>query len=176
CHRLASLHADVPSFYHPLEEKIPFLPWMIFPYLALHPFFVSAFFLVKTRDELDLLTRRIAVLYVVSAIVFVAIPLQVAFTRPTVDGVTGWHLSKLDIDPPFNQFPSLHVSLLFPIWSVLRARLRGIAVIALGLALALVAVSTVFVYQHHSIDVIGGAILGALVLRGTRPNPSERAQ
>jgi hypothetical protein len=94
---------------------------------------------------------------------FLLFPLKFAFDRPHVDGPLGVIFNNFRLlDQPFNQFPSLHIALqiiLLPIFA--RGRWR----VPVAIWFALIAASTVLTYQHHLIDLVGGAMLGAMCLQ-----------
>ncbi len=69
----------------------------------------------------------------------------------------------LSVDQPYNQFPSLHVSLGIIAWQAIAARLHGWAKLLTGAWFLAILASTVLVYQHHIIDLFGGAAVAALV-------------
>ena len=154
----------VASLHLPWERHIPFLPWTVIPYMSSDLLFVAAFLLCRDSAALRRLAARIAFAILVSAACFLIMPLQYAFARPEAGGLPGALFSLLSWDLPYNQFPSLHISLAIVLWPVFAARLRGAARIAAAAWFVLIAISTLTVYQHHAIDLAGGALVGALAL------------
>ncbi|MCG8490630.1 MAG: dual specificity protein phosphatase family protein, partial [Sneathiellales bacterium] len=67
------------------------------------------------------------------------------------------------LDQTYNQFPSLHISLGYLCWRALHERLNLVFKILLFVWFGLIAASTLLVYQHHAIDLIGGAIVVVIV-------------
>jgi hypothetical protein len=58
---------------------------------------------------------------------FLAFPLRFAFARPHVDGLNGLLFTTLmSFDKPFNQAPSLHMSLLLILWTRYARHGRGL--------------------------------------------------
>jgi len=173
---VTSWRVSVPSFYFPWEERIPFVAWMIVPYMSIDLLFVGAFFAVPNRGELCVLRRRIEFCYFVSVALFLLMPLRVAFERPETSGVPGFLFAILGgADLPFNQCPSLHISLMLVLWGAYRDRLRGALRSASALWFALIGASTLFVYQHHFIDLIGGALVG-LAAVGVLPSADAQGR
>lgn len=148
------------------DAALPFLPWMVLPYMTSGLLFVLSFLLAGSRAELSALSRRVAFATVAACLVFAAFPLRFAFARPAVDAaLPAWLFAQLSaMDQPYNQLPSLHVAYCLIFWPALRSAVhRGAALLAAWLLL--VAAATVFTYQHHLADVAGGALLGLLAMR-----------
>ncbi len=160
---VTSWRAEVGRLYFLWEQMLPFVPVLIIPYLSIDVLFVGAFFLCSTDEELRTLVRRAAFAILVSGICFLLIPLQFAFDRPAVSGFLGVMFDVLTaFDRPHNLFPSLHISLLAIVWAVYRSRPRGWLRLALDGWFALIAVSPLFTYQHHFLDLVGGALVAIL--------------
>jgi membrane-associated phospholipid phosphatase len=154
----------VPSLFLPWEYLIPFVDWMIVPYMSIDLLFAVAFFLCRDRETLHRLGARVVFAVLVSTICFLLVPLQFGFERPETAGLPGLLFNVLALDLPYNQFPSLHISLALIVWQVYRQRL-GSAWRRLGaLWFLAIGLSTVLVYQHHVIDVLGGLLVGLLAL------------
>jgi hypothetical protein len=66
------------------------------------------------------------------------------------------------LDRPFNQLPSLHITICMILAQLYLARVKRIFRAMLCIWFALIAISTVLTYQHHVIDVVGGAALAVL--------------
>ena len=160
------------------EAGLPFLPWMVLPYMTSGLLFALSFLLVRGRGELSALSRRVAFATLVACLIFAASPLRFELTRPAVDAaLPAWLFAQLSlVDRPYNQLPSLHVAYCVIFWPALRTVARAAwQRAALAGWLLLVAVSTVFSYQHHVLDVAGGALLGVLAVR-LLPVPAARAE
>jgi len=160
----------------PWDRFIPFVSWMLLPYLSSGVFFVASFFAVRSSDALRVLSQRMLVATVLAGLVFVTWPLRFSFTRPTVEPAwLGPLFGLLDTtDGPYNQLPSLHVAFCVLWWSALRrvptkAWSRGL----LSGWLALTAAATLFTYQHHLLDMAAGLGLGLLCIALVRPCNAE---
>jgi membrane-associated phospholipid phosphatase/rhodanese-related sulfurtransferase len=166
---LAAQQADITrNVAMAWETGLPFVPWMIVPYMTSCLLFVLSFLLARDRVALTALSQRIACATVTGCAIFAAWPLRFATSRPDVDAaLPAWLYTQLAaMDQPYNQLPSLHVAYCMIFWPALRAALPGAtARAALAAWLLLVAASTVFTWQHHLLDVAGGALLGAMTLR-----------
>jgi membrane-associated phospholipid phosphatase len=155
---LTAHRQNIGSYYFLWEKWIPFLPWVILPYMSIDLFFIAAPFLCRSDSERQTLARRIVAAIFVSGVFFLLMPLRFAFDRPHVDGLLGIIFNNFRLlDQPYNQFPSLHIALLFilaPVYTR-RSRLWWIWFTLIGL-------STVLTYQHHVVDIAGGAALAVV--------------
>jgi hypothetical protein len=150
----------VSSLWWEWERQIPFLPWTIVPYMSIDAFYAVSLFLCATRAELDTHARRLLAATVISVIGFLLFPLKFAFVRPETTGIHGAMFDLLTgFDTPFNQAPSLHISLLLLLWLVYARHLRGWARRAMQGWFALIGVSVFTTFQHHVIDGVGGVIV-----------------
>jgi protein-tyrosine phosphatase/membrane-associated phospholipid phosphatase len=160
---LASQRSDLPSLYFAWERHIPFIPWTILPYWSIDLFYAGSFFLWSTRTRLLTHTMRLLAAQLISVACFVAFPLRFAFDHPAADGWAGKLFTLLGgFDKPFNQAPSLHISLLFILWVAYAAHVRGLWRWLLHGWFALIGVSVLTTYQHHVIDVPAGWLVGCL--------------
>ena len=158
CNWLASRRTDVGTWAYAWEQKIPFVPWLIFPYWSIDLFFVAAPFVCRDRAELRVLAQRVACAIVAAGICFVAMPLRIVFPRPEVTGVPGMLFSTLwQFDQPHNLFPSLHIAL----WLILRAvyvrHTGGATRWLVRLWFLAIGLSAVLTWQHQVVDVAGAS-------------------
>ncbi|APW39408.1 hypothetical protein RD110_21120 [Rhodoferax koreense] len=180
CYLLANAHARQRGVLRhvalPFEAGMPFIPGFILPYLSSGPLFVAAFFLIRSRDDLRVLSQRLLLATVLAAMVFVWFPLRYSTARPTVASNALAPLFDLlaAVDAPYNQLPSLHVAYCLILWLALGRLPRAAwARVALGAWLALTAVATLFVHQHHLLDVLAGLGLGLLCRICVPPGRTE---
>ncbi|HEX8374138.1 MAG TPA: phosphatase PAP2/dual specificity phosphatase family protein [Geminicoccaceae bacterium] len=163
CNELAARRTDVGTWVYAWERHIPFVPWMVWPYLSIDLFFVAAPFLCGDRRELRNLTRRMVAATLIAGAFFLLMPLRFAFDRPPVDGFTGAVFDAFrGMDKPFNLFPSLHIAFRTILAELYWRHTRGPLRWALAAWFSAVGLSTLLVWQHHVIDVAGGFTLGAL--------------
>ena len=151
-----------------LDNKIPFVVHSVWIYLLIFPSALIPLFVVRCQR----LFRRTAVAYAaaisVSLICFAVFPVTSARLRvdqATLDlrHASDWAVATLySIDPPYNLFPSLHLSIAvlaaFAAWKA--ARLYGSAVFV---TLAFIGASVCTVKQHVVLDALAGVSLGAFV-------------
>ena len=172
CNEFTARRGDVGTFYFAWERLIPFVPVMIVPYLSLDLFFSGSFFLCRDRAELGLLSRRLALAIGLSAAGFLLFPLRFAWSRPAVEGWLGVLFAPLNaLDRPFNLCPSLHISLRSLVWTVYGRHTRGPLHHLLHVWFYLISLSTLLIYQHHLIDVIGGWVVAMVCCVVFRERP-----
>lgn len=156
--------AAVPTLAWDWERHIPFVPWTIVPYWSIDVMYGVSLFLCRSRRELHIHAARLLLALLLSCAIFWLFPLRFSGGRPEVDGVFGLLFDRLRaFDAPFNQAPSLHISLLLIIWSQFRRALPRRWHALLHAWCGLIGVSVLTTWQHHVIDVPTGAALGGLV-------------
>ena len=161
----AGLSAPHPSLNFDWEDKIPFIPEFIIPYMSSDVMFICAFLLPYTRLELRVLAARVLFMIIVAVVLFTLFPFQFAFEKPASNESFSFLFGVLQADLPFNQAPSLHISFAIVLWYSMRNHLNIWWVkILVATWIWLIVLSTLFVFQHHFIDLPAGAALGFLTL------------
>lgn len=164
CNAFTATRPDVGTWMWEWERHIPFIPEMVVPYWTLDLFFIGAFFLCSSKVELNLLTKRLITVTVLSGICFLLFPLKMGLERPTPEGWTAPLFRALyHNDLPYNLAPSLHISLRSLIWVFYGAHLTGWTRRIVKIWFMLIGLSTLLVWQHHVIDVAAGFLMGWLV-------------
>ena len=153
---------NVPSYFMEWERNIPFLPIFMLPYITSAPFFLVTIFLEKNEKNLKLLMKRAIFLTVISTTIFVIFPMKFYFPKPEITNYIFkilFHILGL-LDSNFNQCPSLHVSFAFLSNIVYYREIKNIFLkYFLCIWGLLLAISILFVYQHHFIDFVGGTLI-----------------
>jgi membrane-associated phospholipid phosphatase len=175
CLMFTAHRADVRTLYFAWELGIPLVPAMIVPYWSLDLFFVCSFFLCDTHRELRTLSLRLATAQLVAGMFFLLVPLRTAYPNPHIDGVFGLMFDALHgFDLPYNCAPSLHIAIAVVLWAAYVPKAAyGPVRMVVALWFGLIMASTLLTWQHHVIDVIGGAALGFACLSAF-PAPSRR--
>lgn len=155
----------VPSLAFGWEHRIPFLAWTIVPYWSLDLLYALSFLVCRTKRELSAHGKRLFAAQIISISAYLLFPLRFSFERPHVTGLFGWMFDALaSFDQPFNQAPSLHLSLTVILWAKYSQHLRGEALWLMRLWMILVGVSTLTTFQHHFIDLPTGIWVGLFCL------------
>jgi protein-tyrosine phosphatase/membrane-associated phospholipid phosphatase len=161
----AAQQPDVGSVVFGWERQIPFLAWTIVPYWSIDFFYAASLLVARSRAEVDGHAKRLLFASVVSVICFLAFPLKYTFERPETGGLFGWMFDVLlGFDKPFNQAPSLHISLLVILWTFYARRMDGLWLWLLRTWAILIGLSVLTTYQHHFIDIPTGVLVGALAV------------
>jgi len=160
----ASQTAPHPTLNMDWESQIPFIPAFIVPYMSSDLMFIIVFFLPYTRLELRVLAARVLFIIIVAVTLFVLFPLQFALEKPATESYA-FLFGVLEADLPYNQAPSLHISFAIVLWVSMRKYLTSLWIkIPVAIWVWLIVLSTLFVYQHHFIDIPTGAALGLFAL------------
>ena len=151
-----------------IDASIPFVAGTVWLYLLVFPASLLPLFLVRSQDLFRRAMAAYAVAIAASLVLFAAIPVTSAGLRvdpASLDRTrfSSWAVAELyAIDPPFNLFPSLHLSIAaLAALAAWKAR-RLFGAVALG-GVTLIAVSIATVKQHFVVDALGGAALAAII-------------
>jgi hypothetical protein len=165
CNWITGQRGQVGSLYFQWERAIPFVPFMILPYMSIDLFFVAAPFLCRTDEELRIFSRRVVAAILIAGLCFLLFPLCFAFPRPHASGLLGGIFDWFrGMDSPFNLLPSLHAALLLLLVDLYARNLRGVLFFAAMLWFFLIGLSPLLTYQHHVIDIIAGFVLAGYCL------------
>ena len=163
--KLAAARSVTDSVVFGWERDIPFVPWTIVPYWSIDLFYGLSFLSCRTREQVDRHALRLLSAQLISVACFILFPLHFSFERPATDGFFGSMFDLLTgFDQPYNQAPSLHISLLVILWVRYAAATSGAWRMIPHLMAALIGVSVLTTYQHHFIDVPTGALVGLFCL------------
>jgi membrane-associated phospholipid phosphatase len=178
CSWLTAQRGDVGTWVCGWERSIPLVPLMIIPYMSIDLFFVAAPFVCRDREERRQLARRICLAILAAGACFVLMPLRFAFPRPMPGGWLGAIFGLLHtFDRPYNMFPSLHIALSVILVHTYGRHTRGPLRWLVCVWFGLIALSTLLTWQHHVVDVAGGAILALLCFYFVRrPTPAVRGE
>ena len=151
-----------------IDEWIPFVGWMIWPYLLGIAFPLTPLIAIRSHHLFRLAAVGYVAVVTASLACFLLFPAASTELRPNpgvadLDPISKWAIVALHaIDPPSNQFPSLHVSL-----TALAALLIWKSAPRWGLLAATcattISISVCTVKQHVVFDVVAGLALAAVV-------------
>lgn len=160
-----STRTDVGVIVANWERSLPFVPWLMLPYMSIDLFYAASLFVFRKRKQLDRHALRLLLATVISLLGFLMFPLRFSFAVPKAEGFNGLlQAALLTFDKPYNQAPSLHISLLIVLWVMYAKKLYGWARLALHAWFLAIGASVLLVYQHHFIDVWTGALAGLACL------------
>ncbi len=158
------------SLQLPFEQHMPFIPLFILPYLSSGLLLAWLFLRKQTAAQLRLLSQRLNLTTLFAACCFMLWPNRFAFDTPALGAYwLGEQLQPLfallySVDDRYNQCPSLHVAYALLAWFTVTAELktpwqRGLVALWLLLLMS----STLLIYQHHLLDLVGATVLVSLV-------------
>lgn len=146
------------------ERHIPLWPWSIVPYWSIDLLYGVSLFLCCSRAELNIHALRLLLVTVLSCACFVLLPLRFGVARPPLDGAFGQLFDWLTgFDQPFNQAPSLHISLLTVLWLRYWQHVPRAWHWLLHGWFVLIGLSVLTTWQHHFWDIPTGFALAILV-------------
>ena len=158
---LTSQRQDVPSLFFSWEHSIPLWSWTIIPYWSIDLMYGLAILLTTSWQSLKTLGLRLLTAQVICIICFLLFPLKFYFERPALDGFFGLMFDILmGFDKPFNQAPSLHITLLVILWQFYAQYFRGLWRYILHFWCLLIALSVLTTWQHHFFDIPTGLWVG----------------
>lgn len=162
---VTSIRSDVGSIVFDWEQSIPLWGWTIVPYWSIDLLYGLAILLATNKRELDTLGHRLLTAQLICVGCFLLFPLRFTFDRPELDGFFGVMFDILmGFDKPFNQAPSLHISLLVVLWVFYANHLTKVWRWLLHGWFFLIGVSVLTTWQHHFFDVPTGALVGCLCI------------
>ena len=147
-----------------VDERMPLIPATVWVYSS-YIFISFTAYVVESNN--DLLSRFLCAQLtanVVSAAIFVAWP--TTFLRPDLPSSASISNAMLNfvwlVDDPVNCFPSLHVSSSM-LAALMMWRCGGATRVLFAVWALAIALSTMTTKQHHFFDVVGGALLAAIL-------------
>ena len=168
--RIAASSDRAVGLYFDRERDIPLVPWMIVPYLSLYTMFLLPLPHL-TPAEMRRLTQQSVLMLLIAGFSFLLIPAHLGFAPEPVTGTLRPIFDvMIAIDTPFNLVPSLHVA--FAALLIIACGERASRPVAwlYGVWLAIASASTIFVHQHHLVDVVAGLGLAVLARRAITPS------
>ena len=151
------------------DLSLPFIEWMIIPYLSSAIYFVTAFFYINDTLKYQQLNQHLIFAILISGWIFYLFPLYFGQTNLVIHAP--WKIGfdlLYSVDQPYNQVPSLHVVYGLLLWSSLWQRFNFFINGLISIGIVMMLLSTVFTYQHRVIDVISGFALALFILLFTR--------
>ena len=148
------------------ELGVPFVPAFVWAYLSMYVLFLlPPFFLAP--EAMKRLAKALIRATCVAGVVFLVFPARLGFPRILPDDplLRSLFATLFAVDPPYNLVPSLHVTYSTAIVLTIAAGAGRKIRILLFSWLALIMASTLFIHQHHLLDVFTGWALALLVYR-----------
>jgi membrane-associated phospholipid phosphatase len=165
---LATVPAKAHEFSTSFDKRIPFIARSVWIYLWSFSASIVPLCFIRCPRLFRRASVAFAIVIGVSLFCFTAVPvtalhLRVDPAQLNAAGPSYWAVSAIySLDPPYNLFPSLHVSITalaaIAVWKANRR--YGTA---LFICLGLVAISVCTTKQHFLLDALGGLTLAGIV-------------
>ena len=167
---VTSLRPDRMQLYFAAELRIPFVPEWVWVYVSLYALFLMPLFFVPA-SRMPGLGRQLIMGTAVSGACFFLLPAELGFVReiPSHAPYRELFTSMFGIDHPHNLVPSLHVIYSAAIALACADFARPPARVLFQAWLALIAVSTLLIHQHHLLDLVVAFAIVGLLRRHDRP-------
>jgi len=164
------------SLYLEIERAIPFIPAFIIPYNSYYFFMLFTFLVMKREIDLHVLSLRLVLIALISATIFILFPLQHAFIKPHAGLFEPLFSVLASMDKPYNQLPSMHISITILYWYSLQGYLEDKVVLKrfILVCFTLIFISTLVIYQHHLIDIPTAGIVAFIVIKLINPARVEK--
>lgn len=158
--------ANVTSIVFGWESLIPLWSWTIVPYWSIDLMYGLAILLATSKQSVKILCLRLLTAQIICIGCFLLFPLKFSYERPALDGFFGWLFEVLmGFDKPFNQAPSLHITLLVILWQFYAGYFKSVATkYLLNIWCLLIALSVLTTWQHHFFDIPTGLWVGCLCI------------
>ena len=167
CNYLTSKRDFRFQLYLESELGIPFMPHFIWFYLSMYLLFMLIPFCMNFKS-LQPLGKNLVAGTIISGLIFLLFPAEAGFVRliPENELYSAIFAKIFEIDLPHNMVPSLHVVYCGLILLTMSADSKAILMKSVYLSwLILICLSTVFVHQHHILDIATGLLLAVFLRR-----------
>lgn len=172
--------SDLHSLALPFERNLPFIPEMIFAYLLVFVYLAAVYLVVDDLPFFRKVAQAFLCCILIHFLIFLVYPVEYRLRPPLQydwGGIYRLVAFYYWLDLPYNCFPSMHISNVFLVSSLLNRYRPGWGRFLLPVA-GLVAVAVVLVKQHYIADVVAGIVVGWGVYRltfGSRTSQTKDA-
>jgi membrane-associated phospholipid phosphatase len=179
CDWLTGQRTDRVHVHLDFEMRLPFVPALVVVYRSIDQMFLLGPFVLRTSREVRALSLALFTAIGLAGIGFLLLPAEIAYPPHEDPGMWAPFLVlNRQIVRTYNLVPSLHVALTTITLGAYSTHCRrpGKGLLALwGTAIAL---ATLFLHQHHLLDVVTGLALGWACYRwvyrpASRTSPSS---
>lgn len=163
CNWLTSRRSNVYALCFNFELSIPFIPWFVWFYLSMYLLFLLPPFFMSP-EQLEKLGSQLVTATIVTGVIFLLIPTKLGFERIAPDSLLYQQIFEyiFSIDLPHNMLPSLHVTYSSLFLLYLSDAVKKLVVFWMTW-LILLCLSTLFVHQHHLLDILTGLLIAFIM-------------
>lgn len=159
--------SDYYVSYLPIDDKIPFIVWFIYPYILWYLFLFcpGIFFAVKDKNEFKRYVTAICFSFFSVLAIYALIP-NGQELRPSLEGLSGISVDILRMiyaaDTNTNVCPSMHViGCIIVVFAVFKSNYASKkARLPVVIGAFIISISTLFIKQHSILDLIIGVPYG----------------
>ena len=172
---LARMRHTRPDFHFAWELHLPFLPWLSVVYLSVPLLLLLTPFILRTWRSFTPFFLALTAETLAAGVVYLSLPMAQVYPPRMASGLGGAIFHFADrLNLQYNEFPSLHIAFAVTAAIVFGQRRGFLGRLLFALWTVGVAVSTLFLHEHHTLDLASGAVLGLLgVAFVWRPASSE---
>jgi membrane-associated phospholipid phosphatase len=160
---VAKLRGARPDFHFAWELRLPFIPWLSILYLSVPLLLLLTPFVLRSWQSFTPFFLTLTAETLVAGVFFLLLPMVQAYPERVAHGFGGaiFHLAdRLNLD--YNAFPSLHIAFTVTAAVVFGLRCGPLGRTLFALWAVVVAVSTLFLHEHHLLDLAAGIALGLI--------------
>jgi len=171
---LAKLRGARPDFHFSWELELPFVPSLAIVYLTVPLLLLLTPFILRTWKNFTPFFLTLTVETLVAGVFFLLLPMAQAYPKRVASGFgsTIFHLAdRMNLD--YNEFPSLHIAFAVTAAIIFGRRCGWLGRTLFFLWALGVAVSTLFLHEHHILDLAGGIVLGLVSVATVFPRASR---
>lgn len=163
---VTSLHSYRINAYFDWELQIPRMTWMSLVYLSISPLLLLAPFIIRGKDEFNMLFKIMLFETIIASALFLILPMEDAYRYQKPQGFFGqFYLFADKINLTYNELPSLHVAFAFTAAIFYGQKAKQSYKVFLMIWAILIAISTLVTHQHHVSGVLSGILLAWFTLR-----------
>jgi membrane-associated phospholipid phosphatase len=171
---LARLRGARPDFHFAWELKLPFVPSLSIVYLTVPLLLLLTPFILRTWRSFTPFFLTLTAETLVGGIFFLLLPMAQAYPERVATGFFGGVFKLADrMNLDYNEFPSLHIAFAVTAALVFSRRCGWLGRTLFFLWVVVVAVSTLFLHEHHLLDLAGGIVLGLAAVATVQRRTSE---
>jgi len=173
---LARLRGARPDFHFSWELKLPFVPSLSILYLTVPLLLLLTPFILRTWRSFTPFFLTLTAETLIGGIFFLLLPMTQAYPERVATGFFGGvfkFADRLNLD--YNEFPSLHIAFAVTAALVFGRRCGWLGRTLFFLWAMAVIVSTLFLHEHHLLDVIGGTALAFATVATVQRRTSDDA-
>jgi membrane-associated phospholipid phosphatase len=173
---LARLRGARPDFHFSWELKLPFVPSLSIVYLTVPLLLLLTPFILRTWRSFTPFFLTLTAETLVGGLFFLLLPMTQAYPERVATGFFGGVFKFADrMNLDYNEFPSLHIAFAVTAALVFGRRCGWLGRTLFFLWAVGVIVSTLFLHEHHLLDVIGGAVLALAAVATVQRRASDEA-